>query len=142
MALRTKPPAAAAIERRSLVSLHQTDPNGEYVLEQSLWHITKKEDHAFLAHCESLGDSIWPKTIVDHFAALKTELSRPKEVYDNKHIEKHYELTLSYANDSILAMESENSESVSSDQVELDDEESAEQGERDDPIVTSEEESE
>lgn len=135
MALRTKPPAAASIERRSLVSLHQTDPNGEYVLEQSLWHITKREDHAFLAHCESLGDSAWPKNIVDRFASLKKELSRPKEHYDNKHIEKHYELTLSHANDTLVE---ESSESMDSDEAAPNDEESSEQ----EQIVTSDEDPE
>jgi hypothetical protein len=106
MAVRTKPAAAAALTTDNkpwtIVSLHQTDPDGQYVLEQSLWDVTKREHHAILAQCVKEGSSQWPQALIENFIELRKHCERPEEPYDGKRIARHYQITLSHRNDDLV----------------------------------------
>lgn len=119
MAVRTKPAAAIApaSQRMTLVTLHQTDPDGQYVLEQSLWNVKDRRAHAILSKCEQQGDKEWPRALLDEFIALRKECEMPNESYDNKLLGKHYQITLSYANDVIIEESSQSSDEEESERI-------------------------
>jgi hypothetical protein len=110
MAVRTKPAAAPDNKPWTIVSLHQTDPDGQYVLEQSLWDVTKREHHAILAQCVKEGSSQWPQALIENFIELRKHCERPEEPYDGKHIARHYQITLSHRNDSVVDEEESSEE--------------------------------